>query len=71
MGTVDGKHVTIWPPKETKESASYYIHCKGSHGIALMAVIYATNVFVYVDVRRNGRVLGSGTWQFFSVFTPA
>lgn len=60
LGAIDGKHVSIRPPRE---SGSYFYIYKGNHSIVLLAICDAKCKFIYVDIGTNGRVSDGGVWE--------
>ena len=63
---MDGKHVLIQPPPNTR---SYYFNYKHSFSIHLLALVDADYKFVYVNVGCNGRVADGGVFRNSSLFT--
>lgn len=57
LGSIDGKHIRIVPPKG---SGSYYFNYKKTHSVVLMAIANANCEFLYCDVGTNGRISDGG-----------
>lgn len=57
LGSIDGKHIRIVPPKG---SGSYYFNYKKTHSVVLMAIANANCEFLYCDIGTNGRISDGG-----------
>ncbi|XP_031329429.1 protein ALP1-like [Photinus pyralis] len=57
LGSIDGKHVRITPPKN---SGAFYRNYKGYDSLVLLAVVDADYKFLMVDFGTNGRVSDGG-----------
>jgi DDE superfamily endonuclease len=59
IGALDGKHVHMFPPKN---SGSLYYNYKEGFSIVLMALVDADYKFIGVDIGANGKCSDSGIW---------
>ena len=57
---LDGKHVRIYPPANSR---SLYHNFKGGFSVVLMALVDANLEFIYVDARQCGRHADGGIWR--------
>jgi len=60
IGALDGKHINMFPPKN---SGSLYYNYKAGFSIVLMALVDADYKFVGVDIGANGKCSDSGVWN--------
>lgn len=65
LGAIDGKHVSIIPPRG---SGSYYYNYKGQHSMVLLAVVDARYRFIMCDFGTNGRVSDGGVLKNTNFF---
>ncbi|XP_061717342.1 putative nuclease HARBI1 [Cydia pomonella] len=65
LGAMDGKHVTINPPRG---SGSTYFNYKKKHSMVLMAIVDAQYQFILCDFGTNGRISDGGVLQNTTFF---
>ncbi|CAH1998140.1 unnamed protein product [Acanthoscelides obtectus] len=65
IGAMDGKHVVIQRPENTVGEFHNY---KGTHSIALFAIVDANYCFTYVNVGFQGRISDGGVFKSTSFY---
>ncbi|GFS22295.1 hypothetical protein ElyMa_003359900 [Elysia marginata] len=61
LGSVDGKHIEIVPPPESR---SFYYNYKGFHSIDLMAIANANYELLYAHFGTNERISDGGVIEY-------
>ena len=60
IGAIDRKHIVM---KRPINSCSYYLDCKGTFSVVLLALVNTDYKFIFIDVGCNGRISNGGVFR--------
>ena len=65
IGALDGKHITLCPPKNT---GLYYFNYKHFFSIVLLAIVDSDYKLLFVDIGCNGKISDGGLFKNCTIY---